>query len=166
MRKPACKLKGGTLAEACTENLQDINNNMEYDNVTKPKHYCTHPSGVECIEITREMGFAIGSAFKYLYRCDKKENLTQDIQKAVWYIEDEIKRREGFRWKFMRENPFYLPQQDGPTTIKAVLTWESRFSGHLQWALDRLYTAHALPRSVEPLKSALETLNHILKIWG
>lgn len=139
---------------------------MNHDPVNHPTHYCSHPSGIEAITITREMSFNVGNAFKYLYRCDKKENTTQDIKKAIWYIEDEIKRREGFRWKLFREDPFYFPKTDGPPTIKALLTWESRFNGHLCWVFDRLYCAHALPRSVEPLKSALETLNHILKIWG
>lgn len=139
---------------------------MNHDPVNHPTHYCAHPSGVECIVITREMSFNVGNAFKYLYRCDKKENTMQDIKKAIWYIEDEIKRREGFRWKFMRENPSYIPRIDGPTSIKAVLSWESRFCGFLGLALNHLYCAHASPRSVEPLKSALETCNHILKVWG
>ena len=65
----------------------------------------------------------------------------------------------------MRENPSYIPRIDGPTSIKAVLSWESRFSGFLGSALSHLYCAHASPRSVEPLKSALETLNYILKFW-
>lgn len=139
---------------------------MKHDPVNRPSHYCSHPSGIEAITITREMSFNVGNAFKYLYRCDKKENLTQDIKKAIWYIEDEIKRREGFRWKFFREDPFYRPRIDGPAPIKAVLTWESRFGGHLTWVFDRLYCAHVLPRSVDPLKSALESLNHILRIWA
>jgi hypothetical protein len=139
---------------------------MNHDPVNHPSHYCSHPSGIEAITITREMSFNVGNAFKYLYRCDKKGNTVQDIKKAIWYIEDEIRRREGFRWKFFRENTFYRPRIDGPTPIKAILSWEDRFGGHMCWTLDNLYCAHALPRAVEPLKSALATCKHILKVWA
>ena len=36
------------------------------DNVNHPKHYTEHPSGIECIDITRHYCFAIGNAIKYL----------------------------------------------------------------------------------------------------
>lgn len=139
---------------------------MNHDPVNPPSHYCTHPSGVECIEITRKMNFNTGNAFKYLYRCDKKENFMQDVRKSIRYIEDEIARREKFRWKFMREELYYDPRFDGSKDIKRILEWECRYSGHIQWALNRLYAAYALPRSVEPLKSALETCKHILKFYA
>lgn len=66
----------------------------EHDVVHCPEHYTTHPSGVECIEITRHMNFNLGNAVKYLWRNGLKDFSPpiQDLQKAVWYIEDEIKR--------------------------------------------------------------------------
>lgn len=64
------------------------------DPVNHPKHYTSHPSGIECIEITRHMGFNLGSAFKYIWRCDLKKDAIEDLKKAIWYIEDEIKKRE------------------------------------------------------------------------
>ena len=63
------------------------------DPVNHPKHYNSHPSGVECIQITRHMGFNIGNAIKYLWRADEKGAAIEDLRKAVWYIEDEIKKR-------------------------------------------------------------------------
>lgn len=65
-----------------------------HDPVNHPKHYNNHPSGVECITITRHMGFNIGNAIKYLWRADEKGNALQDLEKAAWYIADEIKRRK------------------------------------------------------------------------
>jgi len=65
---------------------------MTDDNVNHPKHYTAHPSGIECIEVTRHMSFNIGNAIKYLWRCDLK-NGVEDLKKAQWYIEDEIKKR-------------------------------------------------------------------------
>ena len=38
------------------------------DTVNHPAHYNTHPSGVECIEITEHFNFNIGNAIKYLWR--------------------------------------------------------------------------------------------------
>lgn len=65
------------------------------DAVNHPKHYTSHPSGVECIEITEHMNFNVGNAFKYLWRAGlKSDNPIQDLSKAVWYAQREIKRLE------------------------------------------------------------------------
>ncbi len=65
------------------------------DSVNHPKHYTSHPSGVECITITRHHNFAIGNAIKYLFRAGLKHpSPVEDLKKAIWYIEDEIKRIE------------------------------------------------------------------------
>lgn len=66
-----------------------------HDAVNHPKHYTQHPSGVECIQITRHMGFNLGNAIKYIWRADLK-NGAEDLEKAAWYIADEIKRRREF----------------------------------------------------------------------
>ena len=58
----------------------------QYDIVEKPKHYNSHPSGVECIEITKHLPFAEGNAFKYLFRRKEKGNELQDCKKALWYL--------------------------------------------------------------------------------
>ena len=65
------------------------------DPVEHPTHYTSHPSGVECSTITRHMSFNIGNVFKYLWRCDHKDNRLQDLRKAKWYLEDEIKLEES-----------------------------------------------------------------------
>ena len=63
------------------------------DVVNHPKHYTNHPSGVECIQITEHMGFNLGNALKYIWRCDLKRDTIEDLQKAKWYIEREIAKR-------------------------------------------------------------------------
>ena len=63
------------------------------DNVNHPKHYTSHPSGVECITITEHMGFSLGNALKYIWRCDLKHDDVEDLRKAVFYIEKEIAKR-------------------------------------------------------------------------
>lgn len=69
----------------------------ENDAVNHPKHYISDPSGIECIQITRHRNFNIGNAIKYLWRAGLKDGNSdiQDLQKAVWYIQDEIKRIKG-----------------------------------------------------------------------
>jgi hypothetical protein len=62
------------------------------DMVNHPSHYKSHPSGVEAIEITRHMNFNLGNAIKYIWRAGLKSNTIEDLQKARFYIEDEIRR--------------------------------------------------------------------------
>jgi hypothetical protein len=63
------------------------------DPVNHPKHYTSHPSGVECIEITRHMKYNLGNAIKYIWRADLKGKDIEDLEKAVFYLLDEIELR-------------------------------------------------------------------------
>lgn len=65
-----------------------------HDPVAAPLHYRSHPSGVECIDIVEPLGFNIGNAIKYLWRCGLKGSEVEDLKKARWYVEREIARRE------------------------------------------------------------------------
>jgi hypothetical protein len=64
-----------------------------HDPVNHPQHYTSHPSGIECIEVTRHMGFNLGNAIKYIWRADLK-NGVEDLEKAMWYLKDEIAKRQ------------------------------------------------------------------------
>lgn len=75
---------------------------MKDDPVNHPRHYTSHPSGVECIQIARHHNFNIGNAIKYLWRAglktasgDLRAKQIEDLEKARWYIADEIKRLSG-----------------------------------------------------------------------
>jgi Protein of unknwon function (DUF3310) len=65
---------------------------IDYDNVTNPKHYNSHPSGIECIDIAAHHNFNIGNAIKYLWRAGLKNNNSneQDIRKAMQYLQFEL----------------------------------------------------------------------------
>lgn len=73
-----------------------------HNNVDHPRHYTSHPSGIECIDIVRHYCFDIGNAIKYLWRCGlkKEEGMSdlakeiEDLKKARWYIDDRIKTLE------------------------------------------------------------------------
>lgn len=71
------------------------------DPINHPTHYtssaakcsaCGHR--IECIEVTEHMGFALGNAVKYIWRAGLKGSPIEDLKKAAWYIDREIKRRE------------------------------------------------------------------------
>lgn len=65
------------------------------DVVNNPKHYTNHPSGIECIQVTEHMGFNLGNAMKYIWRCDLKKDAIEDLKKARWYLDREINKREN-----------------------------------------------------------------------
>lgn len=77
------------------------------DLVNHPKHYNSHPSGVECITVTRHMNFNLGNAMKYIWRAGlKSPDPIQDLEKAMFYLRDEIERlRAGAREEIARRLP-------------------------------------------------------------
>ncbi len=70
------------------------------DTVNNPKHYlslgakCSCGQEIECITITRHLNFNLGNAIKYIWRADHKGKRVEDLRKAIWYLNDEIKRLE------------------------------------------------------------------------
>jgi len=69
---------------------------MKQESVNHPKHYNSHPAGIECIDIIRHYTCDIANALKYLWRAGLKAELgkddadkeIEDLKKALWYIED------------------------------------------------------------------------------
>lgn len=79
--------------------VEYIIHNKHVDRIN-PKYYKSHLSGIECIEITRHYCFDIGNAIKYLWRAglkteqglSSKQKEIEDLNKAIWYIQDRIKQ--------------------------------------------------------------------------
>ena len=67
----------------------------DLDTVNHPPHYKSHPSGIECVQVTEHMNFCLGNATKYIWRADEKhgDGGIEDLKKASWYINREIERR-------------------------------------------------------------------------
>lgn len=63
--------------------------------VNHPPHYKDRVPGIEAIEVTRHFNFNLGNAIKYIWRAGLKGSTLEDLKKAAWYINDEIKRLEG-----------------------------------------------------------------------
>lgn len=69
---------------------------QQNDSVNHPAHYTSHPSGVECIQITEHMDFLLGNALKYIWRAGlKSADAVEDLKKARWYIDRKIAMLEG-----------------------------------------------------------------------
>ena len=63
--------------------------------VDHPAHY--NAGNIEVIDAIEDwnLGFNLGNAVKYIARADHKGKPIEDLKKALWYIEREVKRREG-----------------------------------------------------------------------
>jgi Protein of unknwon function (DUF3310) len=59
----------------------------DVDMVNHPPHY-RHPSGIECITITRQCHGDMAAAIQYIWRYADKGSPMQDLQKAAWYMRD------------------------------------------------------------------------------
>ena len=77
--------------------------NKKTEQVSHPSHYAWLKDlcGVEPLDICRHLDFNTGNAIKYLLRKDKvdgnktkAEKRIEDLRKAVFYIQDEIKLLE------------------------------------------------------------------------
>lgn len=106
------------------------------DNVNHPKHYTSDPSGIECIDITRHRNFNVGNAIKYLWRAGLKidadkssiNKQIEDLEKAVWYIVDEIHRLGG-RCTVKTDSINTCLPIDNESIIDAALNYHEKING-------------------------------------
>lgn len=95
-----------------------------------PEHYKSHPSGVECIDITRHHNFNVGNVIKYCWRQGLKEGETSltDLKKAQWYLNDEIKRLEMLKSDYEFNKLKNSVSINDKNTFVTVLKNEFRFT--------------------------------------
>lgn len=65
--------------------MSDKHENSINDNVNHPKHYLSHPSGIECFDVIETTPNEVSNPIKYLYRKDYKNGL-EDVRKSLWYL--------------------------------------------------------------------------------
>lgn len=76
------------------------------EKINHPAHYNSLPARcdkcgdfIECIEVVRHMNFNLGNVIKYVWRAGYKNGI-EDLEKAKWYLENEIdrlkKQKAGF----------------------------------------------------------------------
>ena len=100
------KTKSNGIEYASKEINKIINKSEDGVNyrVDHPSYY-QDPSGVECITVARYRDFNIGNALKYLWRAGFKteegisnvDKQIEDLQKAIFYIKDEINKLNNDR---------------------------------------------------------------------
>jgi len=64
------------------------------DAVNHPSHYKT--GGIETIDYieAKQLGYHLGNVVKYVSRASHKGRQLEDLKKARWYLDREIKRLE------------------------------------------------------------------------
>jgi hypothetical protein len=65
--------------------------------VVHPTHYGGKDNPYEAIKVIEawEVGFNLGNTLKYISRAGKKDNLIQDLEKALFYLDREIQNRKN-----------------------------------------------------------------------
>lgn len=59
-----------------------------------PNHYKTN--SIECIEIAELFPYTLGNAIKYAWRAGLKDDLIQDLNKCLWYLNRAIDNGDDF----------------------------------------------------------------------
>ena len=72
--------------------LNKNNETIPSDNVNNPTHYNTGTIEVITVIEDWKLNFNLGNAIKYIGRCEHKNNKKEDIKKAIWYLERELKK--------------------------------------------------------------------------
>ena len=74
--------------------LNKNNEPIPTDKVNHPGHY--NVGTIEVITVIEDwkLNFNLGNAIKYIGRCEHKNNKKEDIKKAIWYLERELKNNE------------------------------------------------------------------------
>lgn len=99
------------------------------EHVNHPKHYNSHPKGIECIDIIRHYTCDIANAIKYLWRAGLKTEMgkenadkeVEDLKKALWFIED-YKKTVSTQTK---NRTAYIPESTIANIIQTALGYDS-----------------------------------------
>lgn len=125
------------------------------DMVNHPPHYTVHPIfSIECHDLARMLTFDAGSSVKYLWRAGRKGKPSEDLRKALWYLE-------------RIESPYRASQLWDEKVREQILddlnAWKARHTGtapileDMADAIERLAAGDA--RSAQIL--AREALDHV-----
>ena len=87
---------------------------MSQNNVNHPSHYnwLKEKCDIEVIDIVRWLDFDLGNAIKYILRSGHKEDSSmtiidktiEDLEKAIWYLQDKIKTLNELKSKLIENN--------------------------------------------------------------
>ena len=83
------------ISEALDIDYKELNTEEDKkEMVDHPSHY--NMGKFEAIDVIEDwnLGFNLGNTVKYISRAGHKDNILQDLKKAAWYLDREIKRLE------------------------------------------------------------------------
>jgi hypothetical protein len=65
--------------------------------VNNPEHYGGADNPYEAIKVIDawDLSFNLGNTVKYIARCGKKDDEIQELEKAAWYLNNEIRKRKS-----------------------------------------------------------------------
>lgn len=108
-----------------------------------PIHYNQNPYGLECIDYAEHMGFNLGNAFKYVWRCLDKGKPVEDLEKALVYLERPATLKPA-RWWGRQESYTLYPSWTVDVRVLQCLQVEGQ--PQLTTALKLIYN---LPRTAD-----------------
>lgn len=91
----------------------------EHDPVERPSHYIL-PSGIEVIQAVEHLPLCRGAAVQYILRAGHKAGVDEieDLKKARWNIEREIRRMEALRAAPCEVGSDLCPEHGVPLTFR------------------------------------------------
>jgi hypothetical protein len=91
-----CKVRGCELDDGPLRHSKQHTDPVSSDVVNSPSHYRSTGS-IEAIDVIEQfqLGYHLGNVAKYLLRAGKKGEKLEDLQKARWYLNREIKNMGG-----------------------------------------------------------------------
>lgn len=113
--------------------------------VDHPDYY-RKDTGHEAIDVIEAwgLGFCLGNAVKYIARAGLKGNAVEDLQKARWYLDREIRRRTPsapparphYRVS-ARRGEYVILDEDGDASWVLSKGGAQRLAATLRWAVDQ-----------------------------
>jgi ERCC4-related helicase len=80
-------------------NFSKLTKTVKSDDVNKPEHYTLARPASDCYSVMKQIGlltnYPLATAFKYLWRCNNKENYLKDLKKCKWFLEKAIEEYEA-----------------------------------------------------------------------
>lgn len=86
------RFQGNLLTKGDKEMTDKTNHPLNYESFGAQCSGCE--KDIECADITNAMGYNLGTALEYIWRADTFGQKKQDLQDAIWHLQDEIKRAE------------------------------------------------------------------------
>jgi len=64
------------------------------EKVNNPEHYGGKENPYEAIKVieAHSLDFCLGNSVKYILRAGKKDDIKQDLEKAIWYLNRKLQK--------------------------------------------------------------------------